>query len=206
MESVRGRVEIRYRPAIDVEEARELLDVQELLVVLEQEDGPVRLAEVGRKRLPRDGDGGEQSPNWGHVRRVVEDADELDDVLGEWSYETATQGERHQSATVVAAVGRWSLERAGSSTYLQLDLEPQSENDLLLEQLGVAPTLRFAMNVKNPRARGDAGLDEEDRAEYPQALQRIFDGNRWAAADPVELLDHVGAEFVLVPAPARRRE
>lgn len=195
---VRGSVEIRYRPAIDVEEAHGLVDVQELLLVLDQQDGPVRLAEIGRKRLPRGGQ--EDSPNWGHVRAVTDEPGELDDVLGDWTYRTATQGERHQSATVVAASGSWQLTRAGSSTYLELDVEPAIEDQGLLEELGIEPAARFAINVKNPQARGDAGLAEEERAEYPEDLQAVFDGNRWSEADPIELLDHVGAEFVLVPA------
>lgn len=112
---VRGRIEIRYRPAIDVEESRDLVDVQELLLVLEQEAGPARLAEIGRKRLPRPDD---DSPNWGHVRQVADDRSAFEAVLGDWTYETQTQGERHQSATVVAADGTWSLTRSGRSAEL----------------------------------------------------------------------------------------
>lgn len=55
------------------------------------------------------------------------------------------------------------------------------------------------LTVKNPRARSEAGRDPEDRADHPDDLQAAFDGNRWAPADPVELLDREGAEFLLVP-------
>lgn len=193
---VTGRIEIRYRPAIDVEQADDLIDVQELLLVLDQEDGPARLAEVGRKRLPRPDD---DSPNWGHVRQVADDASAFGDVLGDWTYETQTQGERHQSATVVAAEGSWHLTRSGRSTELALDVTPCIDDDALLEQLGIGAVDRFVLNVKNPRVQSDAGLDPEDRVDYPDELQASFDGNRWAPADPVALLDHVGAEFLLVP-------
>ena len=191
-----GRIEIRYRPAIDVEEVNDLVDVQELLLVLEQEDGPARLAEIGRKRLPRPDD---DSPNWGHVRQVADDRGAFDDVLGDWTYETQTQGERHQSATVVAADGTWSLRRAGRSTELTIDVKPRIDDDAVLDQLGIGAVDAFVLNVKNPRATGEAGLDPEDRADYPDELQEVFDGNRWAPADPTALLDHVGAEFLLVP-------
>jgi hypothetical protein len=193
---VRGRIEIRYRPAIDVEEVADLVDVQELLLVLEQEDGPARLAEVGRKRLPRPDD---DSPNWGHVRQVADDPSAFGEVLGDWTYTTRTQGERHQSATVVAADGTWSLSRSGRSTELALDVEPRIDDDAVLDQLGIGAVDRYVLNVKNPRARGEAGLDPEDRAAYPDELQRAFDGNRWAPADPIALLDEEGAEFLLVP-------
>ncbi|MBW3657627.1 MAG: hypothetical protein KY457_03250 [Actinobacteria bacterium] len=193
---VQGHLEVRYRPAIDVEEVADLVDVQELLLVLDQEDGPARLAEIGRKRLPRPDD---DSPNWGHVRQVAEDVAAFEDVLGDWTYSTQTQGERHQSATVVAAEGTWTLRRSGRSTELALDLAPRIDDEHVLAQLGIGAADRFVLTVKNPRARGEAGLDDDDRADYPDDLQAAFDGNRWAPADPIELLDHVGAEFLLVP-------
>jgi hypothetical protein len=197
--TIEGTIEIRYRPAVDVETADDLVDVQELLLVLEQQDGPVRLAEVGRKRLPPADDNG-ASPNWGHVRQVVDNRDELDDVLGEWTYETRTQGTRHQSATRVAARGTWTLEGRARDTRIHLELTPELEDQHLLDQLGIETEASYLVNVKNPRAGGDTGLERDERAAYPEHLQAVFDGNRWAGADPVELLDHDGAEFLLIPA------
>jgi hypothetical protein len=197
--ATQGTIEIRYRPAVDVETADDLVDVQELLLVLEGQDGPVRLAEIGRKRLPPP-DEGDASPNWGHVRRVVDEREELDDVLGEWTYETATQGTRHQSATRVAARGTWAIDGRSRDTRLCLELTPELDDRQLIEQLGIEERASYRINVKNPRAGGDAGLEDEERARYPDELQAVFDGNRWSGADPIELLDHEGAEFLLIPA------
>lgn len=199
MVAIEGTIEIRYRPAIDREVADDLVDVQELLLVLDQADGPVRLAEVGRKRLPPADDDG-ASPNWGHVRRVVERREELDDVLGDWTYDTRTQGTRHQSDTRVAACGTWRLDGQARDTRLHLDLTPQLDDQRLLDQLGIEDEATYVINVKNPRAGGDTGLDGAERAQYPDELQAAFDGNRWIGSDPVELLDHDGAEFLLIPA------
>ena len=196
--AIQGTIEIRYRPAVDVESADDLVDVQELLLVLEQEGGPVRLAEVGRKRLPPPDDG-DASPNWGHVRRVVDHREELDDVLGEWTYETRTQGTRHQSATRVAARGTWTLEGQARDTRLHLELSPELDDQHLLDQFGIEPEATYVLNVKNPRAGGDTGLEPDERVDYPEELQAAFDGNRWAGVDPVELLDHDGVEFLLIP-------
>ena len=191
----RGTVTIHVRPVVDRETIDALVDVQEMLVELADDDA-VRVLEIGRKRLP---DMSSDSPNWGHVRAVGARRDEVDDVFDDATYRTQTQGQRHQSATRVAAEGTWALQREGRDTHLVLELDGQVDDELL-DQLHVHPRARYVLNVKNPRAAGEAGLDDEDRAELPDHLQDVFDGNRWAPADPVELLDHVGVEFVLVAA------
>lgn len=191
----RGHARIHVRPVVDRETIETLVDVQELLLELADDDG-VRVLEVGRKRLP---DRSSDSPNWGHVRAAGRSRDDVATLFDDWTYTTQTQGERHQSATRVAAEGSWSLERAGNDTHLVLDLEGHVGDDLL-GALHVHDHGRYVLNVKNPRAAGQAGLDDEDRAELPDRLQQVFDGNRWAAADPPGLLDHVGVEFVLVAA------
>ena len=190
-----GTATIHVRPVVDREEIDTLVDVQEMFLELADDD-VVRVLEVGRKRLP---DTSSDSPNWGHVRAAGARHDDVADLFDDATYRTQTQGERHQSATRVAADGTWALERDGRDTHLVLELEGRVDDELLGE-LHLHPRARYVLNVKNPRAAGDAGLDDEDRAELPDHLREVFDGNRWAPADPVELLDHVGVEFVLVPA------
>lgn len=193
-----GDVTVLVRPAVDREEVEELLDVQALLLQLsDDDDGTTRILEVGRKRLPAPD---EDSPNWGHVR-FAGDTEGAAGLLDDATYETATMGERHQPAARPVASGTWLLERAGRSTVLELSVTPAREDDQeLLDQLRIEPEQRLVINVKNPRVRSDAGLDEEERADLPEDLQARFDGNRWAPADPIEFLDHVGVEFVLVRA------
>src|SRR3546814_2416468 len=45
----------------------------------------------------------------------------------------------------------------------------------------------------------NAGLEEEDEADYPKSLQKEFRGRRFATEDP-KLLDYEGAEIVLIGA------
>jgi hypothetical protein len=190
----RGTATIHIRPVVDRETIDDLVDVQELLLELATDDGPTRVIEIGRKRLP---DRSSDSPNWGHVR-AAGDPSEVTDLFDDDVYETATQGRRHQSATRVAARGSWALDRQGRTTRLHLTLEGEVD-DPLLEQLHIHPEATYDLNVKNPRAASDAGLEPEERPVLPDELQQAFDGNRWAPADPPALLDHVGVEFVLVP-------
>ena len=193
-----GDLTVLVRPAVDREEVEELLDVQVLLLQLTDDDGgTTRILEVGRKRLPAPD---EDSPNWGHVR-FAGDPEEAGALLDDDTYETATMGRRHQPAARPVASGTWQLERSGRSTFLELAIAPEREDDRdLLDQLRIESEQRLVMTVKNPRVRSDAGLDEEERAELPDDLQARFDGNRWAPVDPIEFLDHVGVEFVLVSA------
>lgn len=191
-----GTATIHVRPVVDREQIDSLVDVQEMLLELDDADGPTRLLEIGRKRLPG---ARSDSPNWGYVRTVVDEPEELADVLDDDTYTTQTQGRRHQSATRVAAEGTWELARASTTTYLRLELDG-AVDDELIEQLHVHPFASYVMNVKNPRVASQAGLEDDERAELPDELQRVFDGNRWSSVDPPELLDHVGVEFVLVPA------
>lgn len=192
----RGSATVHIRPVIDRDDVDHLVDVQELLLELTDDDGAVRLVEIGRKRLPDDD---ADSPNWGYVRAAGTDPDEVRSLLDGWTYRTATQGVREQSPTTVAARGDWELQRSGASTLLRLRLDHEVGDELAAE-LQLRPEAVYGLSVKNPRAGGDAGLDEEERASLPDELQEVFDGNRWAPADPVDLLDHEGVEFVLTPA------
>lgn len=191
-----GTATVHVRPVIDRDEIADLVDVQELLIELVDDDGGmVRIVEVGRKRLPDDDS---DSPNWGYVRTAGDDGDEVRAVLEGATYRTATQGVREQSPATVAATGEWELARSGRTTYLQLRLERQVDEDLA-EQLQLRPEAVYAITVKNPRAASDIGLEDDERPELPDELQSRFDGNRWAAVDPISFLDHPGVEFVLVP-------
>lgn len=191
---VTGHATVHVRPVVDREEVEELLHVQELLLELTDDTEQVRVLEIGRKRLPASDDDG---ANWGYVR-VAGDRARADQLLGEDTYVTDAQGERHQSSTRQVATGSWSLERSGSDTELAFELEIDRD-DALVEQLRLAPRRSFTITVKNPRAGGDAGLDEEERPELPDELQERFDGNRWAPCDPIDFLDHENVEFVLTP-------
>lgn len=56
--------------------------------------------------------------------------------------------------------------------------------------------------VKNPKAGSPefAGLSEERRAQFPEELQKRFEGRRWIGVHPVELLDYEGAEVLFIGA------
>ncbi len=56
------------------------------------------------------------------------------------------------------------------------------------------------MSVKNPEAARPAGigLDDEQKAEFPDELMERFGARKWIAVDPPKFLDFEGAEIVLI--------
>jgi hypothetical protein len=67
------------------------------------------------------------------------------------------------------------------------------------EALNIAPAASCAIPVKNPEKGqpANASLSEDTKADYPKTLQERFRGRRFDRED-LDLLDHEGAEFVLV--------
>jgi hypothetical protein len=80
-------------------------------------------------------------------------------------------------------------------------LELPDEPDEVQKQLRIAPEASFALSIKNPEqgAPEAAGLQADQAADYPQALQERFRGRRFDQEHP-ELLDYAGAEIVLIGA------
>src|SRR5262249_22830651 len=58
----------------------------------------------------------------------------------------------------------------------------------------------FVLAVKNPQASRPPGigLDDEQKAEFPDKLMERFGARKWIAADPPEFLNYEGAEIVLI--------
>src|SRR3546814_16153857 len=82
--------------------------------------------------------------------------------------------------------------------HLAYALELPERPGAVQKALNIAPEASFVLSVKNPE-RGspkNAGLDEEDEADYPKSLQKEFRGRRFATEDPKQH-DYAGEELVL---------
>src|SRR3546814_20540451 len=85
--------------------------------------------------------------------------------------------------------------------HLAYALELPERHGAVQKALNIAPEASFVLSVKNPE-RGspkNAGLDEEDEADYPKSLQKEFRGRRLATEDPKQL-EYEGAEIVRIGA------
>lgn len=194
-----GDIFFLYRPRTNEHDPSGLEDVQRLFMVLRPRGGKtVRLCVAGRKRLP-DVDVHERV--WGFVDMVTDDESKIERALREQHYETKTRGEQEQPAARPAGEGLYVISLEDGQMHLSYELElPDSPGDVQ-ETFGIAPTASFVLSVKNPekgQPKG-AGLDPDRKADYPKRLQQEFRGRRFARED-VALLNHEGAEFILVGA------
>lgn len=198
----RGDVAFFYRPRVDEEDPEGLEDVQQLyLATRAHEGGRWRLLVVGRKTLPEPGASG-VGRHWGFVDDAGDDPERLEQHLGEEEYSTQTRGQRRLPAARPAGEGVYGLASHGDHTHLAYVLELPEQPGEVQDDLGIEPRASYVVAVKNPETSSPprAGLSPPRKAEYPDHLHDRFAGRRWASADPPELLDEPGAEFVLISA------
>lgn len=195
----RGDLFFLYRPDVEEDSPRGLVDVQRFQFALRPRDSDaIRIVTIGRKRLPG-GDGDDQR-NWGFVDRVVSDPEEIRRALGPEEYETDTLGRRRVPAVRPAGEGLYAIVRNGRETLLAYVLELPEEPGEVQKAFGIEREGRFLLSIKNPETRTQpgTGLDEERRAHFPADLQARFGSRKWNAADPTAFLDHEGAELILI--------
>jgi hypothetical protein len=195
----RGDLFFFYRPDVGEESPEGLADVRRFHVVLRPDGGDLaRLITVGRKMLPEATEEGKS--HWAFVDRVFHDPGELRGALAGASYETETQGERTLPEARPAGEGSYALVRHGRSTILAYALALPEEPGEVQEAFHIEREGRFALSIKNPEAGSPAGagLEDDRRVEFPDELQEKFDGRRWLPVDPPTVLDHEGAELVLI--------
>ncbi len=194
-----GDIFFLYRPTVDEDDPSGLPDVQRFFVVLRpQGGGKVRLLVIGRKRLP---DIGAHERNWGFVDMVADSAARLEEELREDRYRTKTRGTQRQPAARPAGEGVYVITLEDGQMHLSYELELPDKPGEVQDALRIAPKGSFALSVKNPEAGQprNAGLEAQDKADYPDTLQEVFRGRRFARED-VRLLDYEGAEVLLVGA------
>ncbi|CAM6093162.1 unnamed protein product [Calypogeia fissa] len=164
----------------------------------------LRLIVIGRKRLP---DPSKRSrPFWGFVELVSTDPDDLKQALSSEEYETKTKGNRTRpgSRPVGEGVYRIIRHKKGKQmhTHLvyKLELPGPDKNHVAQEALNVEPQASYLIQVKNPQhgAPPSAGLQNRRKAEFPKHLLEKFGSYRFVAADPPDLLNYEGCEFILI--------
>lgn len=190
-----GDIFFLYRPTLDVEHPHDLSEVQHLYVVLRPRGAAkLRLLVIGSKRLPT-GHGNDR--NWGFVDAIATGA-EIEAGLREETHETKTRGVRTQGAARPVGEGAYAFARTGGEVHLRYALALPETPGPVQEALGIAHQGAIGLSVKNPDARsGNTGMLERHVPDYSAEEQALFGGNRWTPGDP-RLLDHRGAEFLLI--------
>jgi len=198
----RGNLYFFYRPKLEQDDPGSRADVQRLYLVLSPDRRDrYRLAVIGRKRLPDPGRSG-RARFWCFVQKVTNRADTIERELQETSYSTKTRGARRAPAARPAGEGVYRILRHGNHTHLVYALELPKHPEEVQEAFEIEEEASYIISIKNPQkgSPASAGLSEEQKAEYPKGLQEVFRDRRFADADPTDLLDYPGTEFLLVAA------
>ncbi|MBI2392006.1 MAG: hypothetical protein HYV09_20610 [Deltaproteobacteria bacterium] len=190
----RGNIYFLFRPRVGEERPDGLDDVQRLFVVLIPRDEHVyRRLVIGRKRMP---DTGAHERHWAFVDKVADRPEPLQEDLEAQRYATKARGERVQPAGRPAGEGVYAivehLVESAPHVHLAYALEVPDEPGAVQRELGIDREASYVVAVLNP-------LPRTGTTDYPAHLQARFADRRFAPLDP-ELLDHEGAELVLIGA------
>lgn len=196
----KGDIYFLYRPKVEKKEVKSINDVQRFYIVLSPQGKNIyRLITVGKQSLPEVEDGGER--NWGFVSKIGRKAEDVEDELDREVYDTKTRGQRELEAARPAGEGVYAIVRHGDHTHLAYTLELPKKPGEVQREFRIEDEASYIISVKNPQTpspRG-AGLKGESKAEYPKRLQELFEGRRFADAEP-DFLDFEGTELVLIGA------
>ncbi len=198
----RGDIFFFYRPKVEEEDPDSLSDVQRMYMVLKPENKKkVRLAIVGKKRLPDPNKSG-KGRNWGFVETVRNSPDFLKEEFAQESYQTKTRGERHTPPARPLGEGVYRIVRHSGHTHLVYALELPESPGPAQEETRIEDQASYIISIKNPEKGSPVatGLSEDRKAEYPRKLQEKFRDRRFADADPPEFLDKEGTQFILASA------
>lgn len=176
----KGAIEFVYRPGNGAALARGVPPVERLHIVLRPAHGRlIRLAVIGRNRLPEVGD---PERNWGFVQAICATPESVADLLN-----TPPPGCR------AAGQGAYAFLQMGRALRLVYTLDHPAQPGPLQAALNIAPQASLVMSI-TPPAPSPAGTAtgqgpaEEDRRPAPP--------------NP-EFLDFQGTEFVLLGADER---
>ncbi|KAG1749780.1 uncharacterized protein EDB91DRAFT_764759 [Suillus paluster] len=179
-----------------------------------------RLIIVGKKTLP-DPECRRHAPIWATVISVGDNLHDLEERLGEKTYETKTRGTRHTGPVRLAGCGVYAIVNSlgnvpsRNATHLGYHLSHPTQLGDVQEALGIRIASSFVIQVKNPNAEVPdgqrVGLPKSRRAKYPEGIMRhVFGkgekgrssaiGLRFTSCNCIGLLDHEGAELLFIPA------
>ncbi len=202
----RGNIYFLVRPRVEEHDPEGRGDVQHLYVVLSP-DGrkSYRLLIIGRAELP-DPDASGRQKHWGFVDAVYRDPKKLSEALREETYSTKTRGERHRPAARPVGEGVYEIASHGDHTHLSYALELPEAPGEVQRDLGIEAEASYVLSVKNPDQPSSPRTGLEGReAHLPQHLKEVFEGRKFADANPPELLDHDGIEVLLIAATSELR-
>lgn len=167
----------------------------------------LRFIIMGKKSLPDPGKKGR--PYWGFVEMVTTKIDDVKNALKGDEYDTATRGHRHNPPARALAEGIYRILRHNPGkkvhTHLvyKLEFPSENENNDPQESLNIEREGSFLIQIKNPEYRNSSqyrGVQNKRKDLFPAHLQAVFGLHGYSPADPPDLLNYEGCEFLLISA------
>ena len=196
----RGNLYFLYRPKVEQASVDALEDVQRFYLVLEPYGRDwFRLITFGKKSLPSIDETNQQG--WCFVESVSKEGGDIEEGLRRETYETKTRGDRTQPAARPVGEGVYKIVLTENQTRIVYALELPEEMGPAQQTFNISETGNYIISVKNPDKPTPPGAgfrSAERKADFPKRLQETFKDRRFIPADPVDFLDHIGAELILI--------
>ncbi|KAF4604991.1 hypothetical protein EYR40_003774 [Pleurotus pulmonarius] len=176
-----------------------------------------RLITIGKKELPHPGGTSRRGRVfWASVTAVGDDLHLLEKGLGAKSYETKTRGTRHEEPSRLAARGVYAIVNnepsvpSKAETHLGFFISHPKDMGEVQEALGIQKASSFVLQVKNPLAPNTSGVrtPSSKQVSYPNSIMKSVFGQgtkgresyglRFVDCQTIELLEHEGAELLLI--------
>ncbi len=196
----RGDIYFFYRPRKGEPHPEGWEELQRAYLVLSPDGGDKhRLIVIGHKKLPEivPGKATGEERVWGFVDETSRRPEELVDKLEA----PAAEGKAPEALRRLprpAGEGRYALVEHEDHTHLAYALELPEWPGQVQQELGIKDQASYVISVKNPEQPSPMGL--EDKPQYPQELQELFDGRKFVSVSRPDLLDYEHTEILLIGA------
>jgi hypothetical protein len=222
-----GDIFFFYRPKIEIEEVKDIEDVQQFYMVMSQDisssskdnkkDKNYRLFLLGRKKMPEivKGKSTSEERNWALNILCSSNSEEIHNELLSAEYSTKTRGKRRIAAAQPAGEGKYSIIKHDGHTELAYILEIPEVPGPTQTEFEIKKEASYIVSVKNPdivipgyevfSKKSDDG--DGRKPNYPKQIRDKFGENRrWINVDDSEILNYENTQLLLIGARKRNVE
>jgi len=157
-----------------------------------------RIIAIPKKSLPEPS---LHTKHFGFVEMASENLEDIDEELGERTYQTKKSEERHLQGARPAGEGIYAIVEHHGHTHLAYVLELPHDLGDVQKAFHIHHEGSLVITVKNPKAESTGGWSHPSKnIHLPNHLQDIFGNKKFSNANPVELLDYTGMQLILIGA------
>ena len=199
-----GDIFFFYRPKIDVEEVKDIENVQRFYMVTSPSKSEIyRVFLIGQKQLPEitEGRASSEERNWALNILTSSNADEIGKEFLPAEYQTETRGTRRMGAAVPVAEGKYSIVEHEGHSELAYILELPQVPGPAQKEFQIKKEASYIVSVKNPDIHMPGySAFLKIKPDYPNSLKEKFGDRRWINVDNPRLLDYENAQLLLIGA------